>query len=105
MKIEEAIKQTKGFRTLKEKVLVNIHFTATSLANQHAGVLKDFGLSQQQYNVLRILNGRHPEAVTVKYLIERMMDKIQMLLGWSISWSKSTLSYGHRMKTTAVKWM
>lgn len=75
MKIEEAINQIKGFRTLKERMLVNIHFTATYLANQRAVVLKELGLSYQQYNVLRVLKEKYPEAVTIKYLITCMMDK------------------------------
>ena len=75
MKIEEVIKQTKGFRTPIDKVLVNIHYTAMFLSAQHASLLKGFNVSSQQYNVLRILKGKYPESVTVKYLIERMMDK------------------------------
>lgn len=75
MKIEEAIQQTKNFKNPLEKALVNIHFTSSWLTHISHEVLSQKDLSIQQYNILRILRGKYPEAVTVKYLIDRMIDK------------------------------
>lgn len=74
MKIETEIKQTK-FKNEHQKMLINILYTSNWLASMHASSLKPSGLSSQQYNILRILRGQHPEPATVNLLIERMLDK------------------------------
>jgi DNA-binding MarR family transcriptional regulator len=38
--------------------------------------IKPFGLTVQQFNILRILRGQHPKPATVKLLKERMLDKM-----------------------------
>lgn len=75
MKIEEEIKQTKPFSNPQVKAIVNLLFSCSWLSAKQARMLKPFGLSMQQYNILRILKGMHPEPATVKLLIERMLDK------------------------------
>jgi DNA-binding MarR family transcriptional regulator len=75
MRIEEEIKQTKPFINPQTKAIVNLNFTASWLATSQAQLLKSFGISLQQYNILRILKGMQPEPATVKILIERMIDK------------------------------
>lgn len=37
--------------------------------------LKEFGLTHEQYNVLRILKGKHPEELCVKNIACRMIEK------------------------------
>ena len=37
--------------------------------------LKEFGLTHEQYNVLRILKGKHPEQMCVKDIACRMIEK------------------------------
>jgi DNA-binding MarR family transcriptional regulator len=37
--------------------------------------LKEFGLTHEQYNVLRILKGKHPELICVKDIACRMIEK------------------------------
>ena len=75
MRIEEEIKQSKPFPNPQVKAVVNLVFTASWLEGQQTQFLKPFGISIQQYNVLRILRGQHPKPATVKLLIERMIDK------------------------------
>lgn len=75
MKIEDEIKQTKPFINPQIKAVVNMSFTASWLSTIQTQNLKRFGISLQQYNILRILKGMHPEPATVKILIERMIDK------------------------------
>ncbi len=75
MKIKEAIKQNKDFKNNLHEAMVNIHYTAGWLAQVNHKVVDPHNLSMQQYNVLRILRGQHPKSVTVKFIIERMLDK------------------------------
>jgi DNA-binding MarR family transcriptional regulator len=75
MKIEEEIRQTKPFPNPQTKALVNLAFTASWIDGEQAKFLKPFGISIQQYNILRILKGMRPKPATVKILIERMIDK------------------------------
>lgn len=74
MEIGKEIKQSK-FRNEHHKMLINILFTSGWLDAKHACNLKPYGISSQQYNILRILRGQHPKPATVNLLIERMLDK------------------------------
>lgn len=74
MEIEKAIQQKK-FSSAIERSMVNILYTGSWLATLQLGALKPFGISIQQYNVLRILKGQYPEPTTVNELIDRMIDK------------------------------
>lgn len=74
--IETDIRQGKAFHSPHQKVAVNLMFTHGWLCAQQAEMLKPFGLTLQQYNVLRILRGQHPQAVTVNAIIERMLDRM-----------------------------
>jgi DNA-binding MarR family transcriptional regulator len=76
VKIEVAIKQGKPFRNTYHKVAVNLIFTGKWIINYHNELLKSLGLTLQQYNMLRILRGQYPKAVTVKLIRERMLDKM-----------------------------
>jgi len=75
MNIEEAIKQSKKFRNEYERVAVNLAYTSNWLSDQFQSYLKQYGISQQQYNILRILRGQHPNPASVNLLKERMIDK------------------------------
>ncbi|WP_266368192.1 MarR family winged helix-turn-helix transcriptional regulator [Tellurirhabdus rosea] len=76
MSIEADIKQTSSFRTPYHRLTVNLMFTNNWLCNRQMQVLKPFGLTLQQYNVLRILRGQHPKPVKVADITERMLDKM-----------------------------
>lgn len=76
MNLEEEIKQTKGFSGIEEKTIVNIIFTSNRISTIFEEILKQHGLSnQQQYNILRILRGNHPEGLCIQDLKYRMLDK------------------------------
>lgn len=74
-KIEEEIKQKK-FSNEFQKVAINIMFTAAWLQSRFSHIMKPYGISLQQYNILRILKGQHPEPAPLKLLTERMIDKM-----------------------------
>jgi DNA-binding MarR family transcriptional regulator len=75
MKIEEEIKQG-TFKSEYHKLLVNQLFTGKWVAEIIAKHLKDFDLTSEQYNVLRILRGQYPGAISVNAICERMIDKM-----------------------------
>ncbi|NJC25316.1 MarR family winged helix-turn-helix transcriptional regulator [Neolewinella antarctica] len=73
--IEKVIQQAK-FSNPPHRAHVNILFTSNWLNHRTATTLKPFGLSAQQFNILRILRGRAGKPATVKLLTERMLDKM-----------------------------
>ncbi len=75
MRIEDAIQQKK-FNSEKEKALLNILYTGSWINTLQQRFFKTFDLSPQQYNVLRILRGQHPNPVSVSSIQDRMIDKM-----------------------------
>ncbi len=76
MSIETDIKQKSVFKSPYERLAVNLMFTNNWLCDQQMQALKPFGITLQQYNVLRILRGQHPNPVKVADITERMLDKM-----------------------------
>lgn len=76
MSIETDIKQTAPFRTPYHRLLVNLIYTSNWISNSQTHLLKPFKLTLQQYNVLRILRGQHPNPIKVADITERMLDKM-----------------------------
>lgn len=54
---------------------MNIQTTASQLLLFTSKVLKSYKLTFQQYNVLVILRGEHPEGVSIKAIGEKMIDR------------------------------
>lgn len=75
MRIEDEIKQSK-FNNEYHKLIVNILYTSNWIERLHNKVLRPYDISQQQYNILRILRGRRPDAATITLLQNRMLDKM-----------------------------
>ncbi len=76
MKIEEAIHQAKPFKDAYNKAVVNCVYTASWLNSMMNTALKPVHISMQQYNILRILKGQHPNSASIKLLTDRMLDKM-----------------------------
>lgn len=74
MKLEQAIKSTK-FKNEMHKAALNILYTAWWLKTIMSKELKEYGLTHEQYNVLRILKGKHPEQMCVRDIASRMIEK------------------------------
>ncbi len=72
--MEQAIKST-NFRNEIHKAGLNILYTAWWLKTLMSKELKEYGLTHEQYNVLRILKGKHPERICVKEIAGRMIEK------------------------------
>lgn len=75
MKIEEAIKQ-KEFKDPYNKAVVNLLFTHGHIVSKQSNLFKPFGLSPEQYNVLRILRGQNGNPITVSSIQDRMLNKM-----------------------------
>lgn len=75
MRIEEELQQTR-FDSEHHKAVLNILFTAGWIHTIDLSVLKPFGISPQQFNVLRILRGQHPSAVRLCDITPRMLDRM-----------------------------
>jgi DNA-binding MarR family transcriptional regulator len=72
--IEEEIKSSK-FQSEEHKARINVLFTANWLSNQTKAILKPFGISPEQFNVLRILRGSAPVSMCQKDILSRMVAK------------------------------
>ncbi|MBE7177781.1 MAG: MarR family transcriptional regulator [Mucilaginibacter polytrichastri] len=75
MQIEEEIKTTK-FENVFHKAVINLAFTNGWIQNKLRISLDNYGITQQQFNVLRILRGQYPRPSTVNLLKDRMLDKM-----------------------------
>lgn len=74
MKIEEEIKQTK-FKSPHQKTVLNLLFTANWIQNKQKELFEPFGITGQQYNMLRILRGQFPKPISAVEIKSRMLDK------------------------------
>lgn len=70
-RIEEELKSR--FQSEQQKAMINIMFTANWLRSLHSTRLKPHGLSTEQYNILRILNGAG-ERMNMLNVRSRMID-------------------------------
>lgn len=75
MKLEDEIKQKK-FKSEYQKATINLMYTGNWVYSLVNTILKNYNLSPEQFNVLRILRGHHPEPASVLLLNERMLDRM-----------------------------
>jgi DNA-binding MarR family transcriptional regulator len=74
MSLEEEIRQEK-FHNEHQKAAINILYTGSWLYNINAVYLKKFGITPEQFNVLRILRGSFPKPMMLAEITARMIDK------------------------------
>lgn len=63
-----------SFDNNRVKALINILYTANWITNKQNMFFKPFGISPQQYNILRILNGAK-QPLKVQTIKQRMIDR------------------------------
>lgn len=56
--------------------MVNLLYTTNWLNAQYDCFFKNSDITIQQYNVLRILRGQHPNPSNIKLIKERMLDRM-----------------------------
>lgn len=74
MNLENAILSSK-FGSQTQKAGLNVLYTAWWLKTLISRELKALGLTHEQYNVMRILKGKHPEQMCVRDIARRMIEK------------------------------
>lgn len=74
MKIDQEL-QVHRFHSDEQKAQLNVLFTASWLKNRINQWLKDFDLTHEQFNVLRIIRGQKQRPICVKEISERMIDR------------------------------
>lgn len=62
------------FKTHKIKALINIKFTSNWLNSKENEFFKPYGISPQQYNILRILRGAK-QKIKVQIVKDRMIER------------------------------
>lgn len=61
------------FMNERVKANLNVLYTANWIYNRISADLKPFGLTHEQFNVLRILRGKHPDFMNQKDILVRMV--------------------------------
>lgn len=72
--IEDEIRQYR-FRSESQKAIINLIYTYNQVSGQMMALLQSFGLTMQQFNILRILKGQYPKPSTNNLVKERMLDR------------------------------
>ena len=75
MRIDDEIQST-NFEDNYHKAAINIAYTAGWLSNYFRIYFDKYNITQQQFNILRILRGQYPKPATINLLKERMVDKM-----------------------------
>lgn len=72
-KLLEALQQ-RSFESPQQQVLLNVLLTSGLVKGGSASAVKPFGLTWQQFNLLRILRGQCGQPASMRLLQERMLD-------------------------------
>ena len=74
MRLVDELRVT-SFDSSTRKAILNILVTADRVSFKINAALKPVGLSKEQFNVLRILRGQHPNPCPLQTISERMVSK------------------------------
>ena len=75
MDVEQII-QTKSFHSLEQRTVIHLLLVGNRISEMVGQALKPFGISMQQFNVLRILRGQKGEPSNLNTLNERMISRM-----------------------------
>lgn len=73
--LQREIRQRKPFRSLRQEAFLSILKTADALRRRVSELLKPFGITHQQYNVLRILRGAGSAGLPTLSIAERLIEE------------------------------
>lgn len=73
-RIEEEIRQKK-FTSARQKAVINLIYTSNWLQSRQQEFFKSFGITGQQFNILRILKGQFPKSISGTEIKARMLDR------------------------------
>ena len=74
--LREELRQRKPFTGLEQEAQLSVVRTASLLADAFEQMLRPFGITATQYNVLRILRGAEPEGLCRNELRDRMLTRM-----------------------------
>jgi MarR family transcriptional regulator, 2-MHQ and catechol-resistance regulon repressor len=75
MGIDQDILQSK-FRNEHQKAIVNLLYTYNWVTEKSKEFFASEDITPQQFNILRILRGSHPQPLSTLQIRERMLDKM-----------------------------
>lgn len=75
MKLKQAIQQDK-FSNENQELTLNFIYTYNYFKDKLKTFLKSYGITSQQFNVLRILRGQYPAPYSTSEIRDRMLDKM-----------------------------
>ena len=64
------------FRSVQQRAALNILFTSNWIEQKNSECFKVFGISQEQFNVLRILKGQKGKPANLSTIEERMIHRM-----------------------------
>jgi len=73
--LQREIQQTKPFRSIGQEAMLSLMRTTDLIQRRLAKMLAPSGITQQQYNVLRILRGAGPEGLPTLAIADRMVER------------------------------
>ncbi|MCB1022569.1 MAG: MarR family transcriptional regulator [Bryobacterales bacterium] len=73
--LQEEIRQSKPFGSKREEALLGLMRTADLMRRVNNGLLEPFGVTVQQYNVLRILRGAGKDGLPTLEIADRMIEQ------------------------------
>ncbi len=74
--LREDLRQRKPFTSLEQEAQLNVVRTASLLVDSFEQMLKPYGITATQYNVLRILRGAEPVGLCRNELRDRMLTRM-----------------------------
>ena len=74
--LREDIRQNKPFTTVYEEAFLNVARTSARMSDTVEDLLKGYGITGTQYNVLRILRGAEPGGLCRNELRNRMIARM-----------------------------
>ena len=74
MELEAVIKRT--FNNSQEKAYNNLKYTTNWFENQYKLFFLQFGLTQQQYNIMKVLKTFYPTPCRSNVLTEKLLEKM-----------------------------
>ena len=74
-RLETDIKQTKPFVSAHQEAALSILHTADALRRHYVEIIAPFGVTPQQYNVLRIVRGAGEGGIPSLEIAERMIER------------------------------
>jgi DNA-binding MarR family transcriptional regulator len=74
--LQEDIRQRKPFTSLEQEAQLTVIRTASLLVDAFEQMLRPYGITATQYNVLRILRGAEPNGLCRNELRDRMLTRM-----------------------------